>query len=150
MNYLMLILLTMAGLEGCVTAEYGNFTSHTLHTPQALNATLLTDTVKQLEALYPPASIQLNIGQAIENNDSFGTGLIAALRNHGYAVQDYSEQPLSDKGIRLQYLLDVPATAEQALYRVKIKVGGNTLTRAYVMQNDTFIPAGSWTRREDH
>ena len=147
MNYLMLILLTMAGLEGCVSAEYGNFTAQAPHT---LNTTLLTDTVKQLEALYPPASIQLNIGQAIENNDSFGAGLIATLRNHGYAVQDYSEQPLSNKGIRLQYLLDVPATAEQTLYRVKIKVGGNTLTRAYVMQNDTVIPAGSWTRREDH
>ena len=51
MNYLMLILLTMVGLEGCATAEYGNFTAQTPHTPQALNATLLTDTVKQLEAL---------------------------------------------------------------------------------------------------
>jgi len=150
MNKVMLILLAMVGLEGCVTAEYGNFTSHTPHTPQALKATLLTDTVKQLEALYPPASTQLNIGQAIENTDLFGTGLIATLRNHGYAVQDYSEQPLSTKGISLQYLLDVPATAEQALYRVKIRVGGNTLARAYVMQNDTVIPAGSWTRREDH
>ena len=147
MNYLMLILLTMAGLEGCVSAEYGNFTAQAPHT---LNTTLLTDTVKQLEALYPPASIQLNIGQAIENNDSFGAGLIATLRNHGYAVQDYSEQPLSDKGIRLQYLLDVPATAEQVLYRVKIRVGDNTLTRAYVVQNDTVIPAGAWTRREEH
>lgn len=150
MNYLMLILLTMVGLEGCATSEYGNFTAQTPHTPQALNATLLTDTVKQLEALYPPARTQLNIGQAIESTDSFGAGLISTLRNHGYAVHDYREQPLSKKGIRLQYLLDVPATAEQTLYRVKIRVGDNTLTRAYVMQNDTVIPAGAWTRREDH
>jgi hypothetical protein len=137
----------MVGLEGCVTAEYGNFTAKAPHT---LDTTLLADTVKQLETLYPPASTQLNIGQVIENTDPFGVGLITTLRNHGYAVQDYSKQPLSTKGIRLQYLLDVPATAEQALYRVKIRVGDNTLTRAYVMQNDTVIPAGSWTRREDH
>jgi hypothetical protein len=150
MSKVIFILLAMVGLEGCVSAEYGNFTAQTLHTPQVLNATLLTDTVKQLEALYPPASTQLNIGQAIENKDPFGAGLVTTLRNHGYAVQDYSEQPLSTKGIRLQYLLDVPATAEQALYRVKIRVGGNDLTRAYVVQNDTVIPAGSWTRREDH
>jgi hypothetical protein len=147
MNKVMLILLAMVGLEGCVSAEYGNFTSHT---PPALNTMLLTDSVKQLEALYPPASTQLNIGQVIENTDSFGAGLISTLRNHGYAVQDYREQPLSTKGIRLQYLLDVPAITEQALYRVKIRVGNNTLTRAYVVQNDTVIPAGSWTRREDH
>lgn len=147
MNKVMLILLTMVGLEGCVTAEYGNFTAQAPHT---LDTTLLADTVKQLETLYPPASTQLNIGQAIENTDPFGVGLITTLRNHGYAVQDYSEQPLSTKGISLQYLLDVPATAEQTLYRVKISVGDNTLTRAYVVQNDTVIPAGSWTRREDH
>jgi hypothetical protein len=147
MNFMMLILLAMVGLEGCVTADYGNYTAQTPHT---LNTTLLTDTVKQIEALYPPASTQLNIGQAIQNNDPFGAGLIATLRNHGYAVQDYSEQPLSNKGIKLLYLLDVPTTTDQALYRVKIRVGDNTLTRAYVMQNDTVIPAGAWTRREDH
>ncbi len=147
MNFMMLILLAMVGLEGCVTADYGNLTAQT---PQALNTTLLTDTVKQLEVLYPPASTQLNLGQVIENNDPFGAGLISTLRNHGYAVKDYSEQPLSNKGIRLQYLLDVPTTTDQALYRVKIRVGDNTLTRAYVMQNDTVIPAGAWTRREDH
>jgi hypothetical protein len=146
MNYLTLILLAIVGLAGCASAEYGNFTNHT---PQSLNATLVIDTVKQLESLYPPASAQINIGQAMVKTDLFGTGLITTLRKHGYAVQEYRQKPISDKGVTLQYLLDVPTTAEQTLYRVKIRVGGNTLTRAYVAHNDTVIPAGSWACRED-
>lgn len=146
MNYITLILLAIVGLEGCVSLEYGNFVKYT---PPALNTTLVIDTVKQIETLYPPARAQINIGQAMVKTDLFGTGLITTLRKHGYAVQEYRQKPLSDKDLTLQYLIDVPTTTEQALYRVKIRIGGNTLTRAYVANNDTVMPAGSWARKED-
>lgn len=147
MKYSPLLLLAIVGMGGCATAQYGNFTSHT---PNEVNATLVTDTVKQLESLYPPASTQINIDQAITKTDLFGTGLITTLRNHGYAVQEFNEkQPLSDAGINLRYIVDIPATTYQNLYRVKIMVGTDTLTRAYAVQNDTAVPAGSWARREN-
>lgn len=147
MKHLMLMLLAIAGLEGCTTAKYGNFTSHT---PYELNITLVTDTVHQLESLYPPASTQINIAQAIAKTDTFGNDLITTLRNHGYAVQEYLEkQPLPDEGLGLRYIIDVPAISTQKLYRIQLMVGADTLTRAYVAQNDTVIPAGSWARRED-
>lgn len=147
MKHWMLLFLAIVGMGGCATLQYGNFTSHT---PYTLNTTLVTDTVKQIESLYPPASSQINIGQAIEKSDLFGAGLITTLRNHGYAVQEFNEKyPLSDAGINLRYIIDVPATNYQNLYRVKIMVGTDTLSRAYAVQNDTAIPAGSWARREN-
>ena len=146
MKHLMPMLLAIVGLAGCATPKYGNFTSHT---PQEMNTMLVTDAVKQLESLYPPASTQINIAQAIAKTDTFGNGLITTLRNHGYAVQEYREkQPLPDEGLGLRYIIDVPATSIHELYRIKLLVGDDTLTRAYIAQNDTVIPAGSWTRRE--
>lgn len=147
MKHWILLLLAIVWMGGCATPQYGNFT---FHTPYTLNTTLITDTVKQIESLYPPASSQINIGQAIEKSDLFGAGLITTLRNHGYAVQEFNEKyPLSDAGINLRYIIDVPATTYQNLYLIKIMLGTDTLSRAYAMQNDTVVPAGSWARREN-
>lgn len=145
MKNLILMLLAITGLGGCATPKYGNLTSNT---PYDLNTTLVTDTVKQLESLYPPASNQFNIGQAIDKKDTFGNSLVATLRNRGYAVQEYREkQPNAEEGLNFRYILDAPL--KQELYRIKLVVGTDTLTRAYFQQGNTVVPAGAWSRRED-
>lgn len=65
MNKVMLILLTMVGLEGCVTSEYGNFTAQIPHTPQALNATLLTDTVNNLKRFIRLPALSSTLGKPL-------------------------------------------------------------------------------------
>jgi hypothetical protein len=49
------------------------------------NAELATDTVRKLEALYPPASTHILLSQATE--DAYGEALEKKLRERGYALQ---------------------------------------------------------------
>lgn len=145
MKYLIL-LFTLLGLQGCTTPKYGNLTSHA---PYDVNIVMVNDAVQRLKSLYPPASTQLNIGQPIAKNDSFGGNLIANLRNKGYAVQEYREkQPQTTDGLKLRYFIDTPSN--QNIYRIQLMVGTDTLTRAYITgSNNTLVPAGSWARMED-
>ena len=145
MKYLIL-LFTLLGLQGCATPKYGNLTSHA---PYDVNIVMVNDAVQRLESLYPPASTQLNIDQLIAKNDTFGDNLIANLRNKGYAVQEYREkQSQTTDGLKLRYLIDVPRN--QDIYRIKLMVGNDILTRAYMTDsNNTLVPAGSWARMED-
>ena len=46
----------------------------------------------------------------------------------------------------MSYVIDNPP--ETNLYRVTVTVGYQSLTRAYVAQNNTVQPAGAWTRKE--
>ena len=146
MKYLILLFTLLLGLQGCATPKYGNLTSHA---PYDVNIVMVNDAVKRLESLYPPASTQLNIGQPIVKNDAFGSNLIANLRNKGYAVLEYSEkQPQTADGLKLRYLIDAPPN--QDIYRIKLMVGTDILTRAYMTDsNNTLVPAGSWARMED-
>jgi hypothetical protein len=146
MKYLILLFTSLLGLQGCATPKYGNLTSHA---PYDLNIVMVNDAVQRLESLYPPASTQLNIGQPIAKNDTFGGDLIAKLRNKGYAVQEYREkQPQTTDGLKLRYLIDAPSN--QNNYRIKLMVGTDILTRAYITDsNKTLVPAGSWARMEN-
>jgi hypothetical protein len=110
---------------------------------------MVNDAVQRLESMYPPASTQLNIGQPIAKNDTFGGNLIANLRNKGYALQEYREkQSQTTDGLKLRYLID--ALPNQDIYRIKLIVGTDILTRAYMTDsNNTLVPAGSWARLED-
>jgi hypothetical protein len=144
MKYLIL-LFTLVGLQGCATPKYGNLISNA---PDDVNIVMVNDAAQRLESLYPPASTQLNMGQPIAQNDTFGGNLIANLRNKGYAIQEYREkQPPTTDGLKLLYLIDTPR--HQDLYRIKLMVGTDILTRAYMTDaNNTLVPAGSWARME--
>ena len=146
MKYLILFFTLLLGLQGCATPKYGNFTSHA---PYDLNIVMMNDVVQRLESLYPPASTQLNVHQPITKNDTFGGNLVANLRNKGYAVQEYREkQSQATDGLKLRYLIDAPPN--QDIYRIKLMVGTDILTRAYITDsNNALVPAGSWARMED-
>ena len=138
-------------LAGCASIEpYGNFLG--ANAPATLNERLAADTVKQLTVLYPPASTRFDLGQPTP--DAYGSALVESLRIKGYAILEFEpdEAAQADNpdtarpGLSLRYVLDAPASTN--LYRVTVMVGSQSLSRAYVAQNETVAPAGAWVRKE--
>jgi hypothetical protein len=84
MNRLVVIFFFLSSLSGCATVRNERFTTPV---PVALGNSLAADAIKQLQALYPPAQTQFNIGQPVPKTDSFGTSLVLQMREKGYAVQ---------------------------------------------------------------
>jgi hypothetical protein len=145
------LLFLLAGLAGCASTEpYGNFLG--ANAPAALNERLAADTVKQLTVLYPPASTRFDLGQPTP--DAYGSALVESLRIKGYAILEFEPDEAAPTGsaeaagpgLNLRYVLDAPARTN--LYRVTVMVGSQSLSRAYVAQNDSVAPAGAWVRKE--
>lgn len=147
-----LTVLLLLGLAGCAsTGPYGNFTQN----PVEYDAKLATDTARQIRALYPPATTRFNLYRATP--DRFGASLAGALRTQGYALSEskpewqIGQQAEQGKGqqapsLNLRYVVDQqPGTN---LYRVMVLIGQQSLTRAYLSQNNALYPAGAWVRKE--
>jgi hypothetical protein len=163
-------LVGLGSLAGCATPElpaYGNFTHSA---PAAMEQTLADDAVKQLAALYPPASTRLDLQQATP--DAFGSRLVESLRARGYALLEFkpgtktaavpttttttttatatatatTTAAAAGAGKPLRYILD---QFDANLYRLTVRVGDQSLTRAYApAQSGTLRPAGAWVRKE--
>ena len=149
-------LFCVLGLAGCATpfAPYGNFIGQA---PAGYDRTLAEDAVRQLAEVYPPAATRFEVRQA--TSDAFGRQLMAILRAKGYAVREAGPTLVAPGAtargetgttaatgpvLPLQYVLDRPA----GLVRVTLMIGDQSLTRAYLAQNDTLRPAGAWVRKE--
>jgi len=147
MNRLVVIFFFLSSLSGCAAVRNERFTTPV---PVALGNSLAADAIKQLQALYPPAQTQFNIGQPVPKTDSFGTSLVLQMREKGYAVQAYdSKQPAAVAGLSTHYTVDKPASSLfRGLYRVQLTVGKAILTRAYTAGNNTAVPAGAWAKME--
>ena len=148
----------LVGLAGCATPElsaYGNFTQSA---PAAMHQTLADDAVKQLAALYPPATTRLDLQQA--TSDAFGSRLVESLRARGYALLEFkpgsktaappdtatATDRAAGAGKPLRYILD---QFDANLYRLTVWVGDQSITRAYApAQSGTLRPAGAWVRKE--
>jgi hypothetical protein len=148
---LALILAVTAALGGCVsTPRYGDFLDE--KAPTGVRQSLVADTVKELLALYPPASTRFDVGQPAA--DPYGVSLVEALRSSGYGVQEQAASTGAGKppeasagpGLGLRYVVDAPA--KTGLYRVTVIVGQNALSRAYVAQGGGVVAAGAWVRKE--
>jgi hypothetical protein len=160
---LFLVLLTgCAGTSPTDSATHGNFIEDA---PVAYNRKIAFDAVKQLIAVYPPARTRFDLQHPTP--DTFGTSLVGSLRAKGYAVLEYqqttgkaakakgagTETPeprsvnaLATAPLPLGYVLD--RANDATLYRVTLLVGRQSLTRAYLVQNGSVFPAGSWVRKE--
>jgi type IV secretion system protein TrbH len=160
-------LAALVGLAGCTTTRspYGNFARNA---PAVHDRTMADDAVKQLMAVYPPARTRFDLQQATP--DAFGTLLVAKLRSGGYALLEFKPAPGAQDtnaatgepsastsivavapaslapALALNYVLDLDAGSN--LYRVTLLVGNQSLTRAYLAQNESVYPAGSWARKE--
>ena len=153
-------LVGLGSLAGCATPErsaYGNFTQSA---PAAMEQTLADDAAKQLAALYPPATTRLDLQQATP--DAFGSRLVESLRAKGYALLEFkpgsqtaaslntvtgtATDRAAGAGKPLRYIVD---QLDANLYRLTVRVGDQSLTRAYApAQSGTLRPAGAWVRKE--
>lgn len=157
--------LLVAGLAGCATStpqppqQYGNFVPSARFDQQKLGI----DAAQKLATLYAPAQTRLELSQS--TSDPFGAALVKSLRDKGFGVQEYAPPvtPAQDKAAAgkpvpaapaatnpgswpLRYVLDQAGGPD--LYRVTLEVGGQIMTRAYLVQNGVLAPAGYWARKE--
>lgn len=130
-------------LQGCATHDYGNFAQQA---DVATNTVMVNDSLSQLVRFFPPAKTHLVIQQ--ETTDRFGQSLVRALRQQGYAVQEHVEAgaPLPRSSTPLAYVIDSPEGS--SAYRLTLRVGKQSLTRAYAARPEGIYPAGLWTRKE--
>ncbi|MCK0509590.1 conjugal transfer protein TrbH [Aromatoleum buckelii] len=158
-----LVALVAFALGGCATTTpYGNFIQPSVTADQQQ---LAGDAAKQLVALWPPAKTQFELQQPTP--DEFGAALVSNLRAAGYAVLEYALErtssadnaapdqtageplavaPPTTAALALRYVLDHDAGS--GLYRLTLLVGSQSITRPYLEQNRTLIPAGYWARKE--
>lgn len=152
------IAATLLGLGGCSSpvrpdSEFGSM----LPAPSAAHdAQMADDAARQLASVYPPASTRFSMRHAAQ--DDFGRQLTARLRAKGYALQEMTTPASSPrdsstasesgdtKSTPLGYVLD--SVASPRLYRITLSIGSQTISRAYVEQNDLVHPAGAWVRKE--
>jgi hypothetical protein len=147
------------GLAGCVTAPapYGNFAQNT---DQANNKKIADDAVKQLVALYPPASTRFDLQHATA--DIFGLYLIESMRLKGFAVLESKPESntanvsallsakgevLTTSGLALSYIFDQAKDSD--LYRLTLVINHQqSLGRVYQLRDGTMYPAGYWVHKE--
>lgn len=153
------VLLTVCEiLGGCSTAAkpdavHGSFVSEA---PITHEQKMVEDATRQLVSLYPPASTRLVFAHAVA--DTFGNQLVEKLRSQGYALQEQTAQASTPvepgtadhtkelAGTTFDYVLDTVGSPR--LYRITLNVGRQTISRAYVPQDDLVHPAGAWVRKE--
>jgi type IV secretion system protein TrbH len=151
-----LVGLLGGAITGCgstASYEYGNFVAPSA--PANLNETIVADTIKQLVTLYPPASTRFDLAQP--TTDAYGSKLVQSLRLNGYALSEFVPAAgangtshdgavSASPGVSLRYILDAPEGL--SLYRVTVMVGAQSLSRAYLVQNQVVSPAGAWALKE--
>ena len=151
MARLLLMLALALSLAGCAAkGPYGNFAG-------ALpmdDHRMADDTAQQLTALFPPASTRLKLDQPA--SDAYGSALVEKLRKAGYAIAVRHEIPpivgqsalkawQAVPGTELHYVVDQLGAGN---YRVSVQVGGQTLSRMYLAENNRLAAAGYWARKE--
>lgn len=147
--------LLLACLAGCAADRmadapaYGNLLVAPVPTQE--NG-IAADASARLIASYPPARTQFALQHAAQ--DGFGRELLERLRSQGYAIGEFSSQtpatapplPSAAGATALRYVLDI--AAEPGLVRLTLYAGGESLTRAYLLQGSAARPASAWIRRE--
>ena len=153
-----LLMSACAIFAGCGTPSkpntgYGSFVSAA---PLAHEKLMVEDATRQLVSLYSPANTHLVLAHAA--TDTFGSQLMEKIRSQGYALQEQKAQASAKDvpdaeghtkattDVSFGYVLD--EVASPRLYRVTLNVGRQTISRAYVPQDDLVHPAGAWVRKE--
>lgn len=149
MRKIVMMGLLLFTLAGCFTVPqpYGNDTTLSIAQQQELALA----TVKPLVLLYPPAKIRLNVAQP--TTDAYGKALVQALREQGYALQEFAPSSMNDVeqatplGVDLYYIVDVLTPLR--LHRVTIKVGTQSISRVFNLTLKGQVhPKGRWIHKD--
>lgn len=148
----LVLALVFVFLDGCATTQYGNFIQNV---SLDANQLMAQDAATQIVRLYPAATTQFTVLHAA--NDPFGQTLIDKLRVAGFAVQEAAEPSIEQSlfavpqtpaelqaGIRLSYIVD----QSEHIYHANIQIGDRHLSRAFILKDNDFHPAGHWVSRQ--
>lgn len=125
--------------------HYGNFT-------KVDSQSLVNDAVAMMLATYPPAQTRLDMFH--EPGDAWGDKLVRLLRTHGYAVSEYSEQPMekdkyAESGKRFGFILDEYLPEKE--FHLTLFIGDEVMSRSYAVRGSDdakiFVGLGHWSRR---
>lgn len=96
---------------------------------------IITDSIAMFKKEYPPANTLFSL----ENHEIFfGDKLIDSLRTNGYSVTLNKEY----NSVSLKYVIDTV----DGIYRVSYYIGEDFFSRGYVIRENKFYPAGSWSK----
>lgn len=133
-------LVLALALGGCASTPKGGVPQGNFLPQSVAQQRLADDTLRQLQALYPPAKTRVVLAQPA--TDPFGAALLKGLRSSGYAVQEGAKAPpAADGALPLFYVVD---QLGGGLVRVLVTVGKTSISRAYLDQ----AAAGPWMRKE--
>jgi hypothetical protein len=144
----------LLSVTGCATQQ--PFGSFLLASASAPMDGIANDVARKMAATWLPAKTRVNLQHPTA--DEFGSALVASLRTQGYSVLEYTPpgkaeaaapaesneappQPAANEPVAVSYVLDRAGE----FYRLKLLAGGQTLSRAYVVNAGQFLPAGAWS-----
>lgn len=139
-------------VTGCATAPQSPYGSFISEAAPASTEGIASDAAQRLAATWLPAKTRIVLQHAMA--DEFGTAFVASLRTQGYSVREFTP-PEKAEGVAtgnadvssdvvavpVSYVLDQAGE----FYRLKLLAGGQTLSRAYVVNQSQFAPAGAWS-----
>lgn len=136
-----LFLMACVMLHGCATTniiapQWGMLTATTFTNIDDI----VNESVLEISSNWAPAKTQLTTAISYDDN-GFGEKLKTSLRQVGYKLD---ETETSNEHNVINYLLD---GGEDDIYRLLIKIGDQSISRAYINSGGTLLPAGQWIMR---
>lgn len=119
---------------------------------EMLAATTQGDIVDLMLRMYAPAHTQLSLDRPV--HDALGQGVVATLRERGYAIQEpeigFGRQATSLPAIGLTFNCRLELVRGDGLYELLVTVGNTRLSRVYALDSEgsALAPVGDWARRE--
>lgn len=151
MNHFTLIVVMASVITACaIQPQYGDFTK----SQTDVTAILVKDSMTHLKSLYPPASTKFALKQKIDLTDTFGKDFVLSLREEGYGLEMFPDQPPSNvpastsNSIPLNYVVDHSMNLGRRILFIKLILGQDVLSRAYRVNDGgkALVPAGEWAR----
>lgn len=144
-----LALLGMAAmlLAGCAVTPRVATPAAVLASAPAGLGSVAADAAGRLAGWHPPGATRWVLQRPA--TDAFGLALVDRLRREGYAVEEAATArgttvPAA-QGAPLDYVFE---PLDAGVYRLSLRVGPRTLSRAYRAGNAQMAPIGAWSHGE--
>lgn len=143
-----LALLGMAAmlLAGCAVTPRVAAPAAVLASAPAGLGSVAADAVRRLAGWHPPGATRWVLQRPA--TDAFGLALVDRLRREGYAVEEVAAArgtAAASDGALLDYVFE---PLDAGVYRLSLRVGPRTLSRAYGTGNGQMAPVGAWSHGE--
>ncbi len=133
-------------LGGCAVTPRVATPATVLASAPAGLGSVAEDAVRRLASWHPPGATRWTLQRPA--TDAFGLALVDRLRREGYAVEEAATArgtAAASEGAPLDYVFE---PLDAGVYRLSLRVGPRTLSRAYTAGNAQMAPVGAWSHGE--